>query len=96
MRQTELSVLEQEIINEYQLLLDNLKQLSSTISAIADQPTAQTMDLLRSLERKTGLISTLMKTSVYSIILQQEMNEDSTAAISNYFGSQSEMQMTAT
>jgi len=33
------------------------------------------MDSLRELERKTGLVFTLLKASVYSLVLQQELGE---------------------
>ncbi|KAK6495488.1 hypothetical protein TWF481_003504 [Arthrobotrys musiformis] len=74
MRLNQLSHLEREILDEYRSLLQNLNQLSTTIGTLADQPTSQTIDSLRLLERKTGLVSTLMKASVYSIILQQELH----------------------
>ncbi|KAK6539804.1 hypothetical protein TWF694_009993 [Orbilia ellipsospora] len=78
MRLSGLSLLEQEILDEYRCLLQSLNRLSGTIGTMANQPTSQTIDSLRLLERKTGLISTLMKASVYSIVLQQELQyEDS-------------------
>ncbi|KAK6531554.1 hypothetical protein TWF281_008348 [Arthrobotrys megalospora] len=86
MRLNQLSHTEREILDEYRALLQNLNQLSTTIGTLANQPTSQTIDSLRLLERKTGLISTLMKASVYSIILQQELQyEDSGEA--NHTGS---------
>ncbi|KAK6515675.1 hypothetical protein TWF506_007990 [Arthrobotrys conoides] len=74
MRFNQLSNLEREVLDEYRALLQNLTQLSTTIGTMANQPTSQTIDSLRLLERKTGLVSTLMKASVYSIILQQELH----------------------
>ena len=50
------------------------------IAKVTDQPTAQILDSLRSLERKTGLVCTLMKASVYSIVLQQEMHDEGVVA----------------
>ncbi|KAK6356586.1 hypothetical protein TWF718_000934 [Orbilia javanica] len=86
MRLNQLSHLEREILDEYRALLQNLNQLSVTIGTLANEPTSQTIDSLRLLERKTGLVSTLMKASVYSIILQQELHyEDSREA--NHTGS---------
>lgn len=41
---------------------------------MANQPTAEILDGLRELERKTSLVFTLLKASVYSIVLQQEIN----------------------
>ncbi|KAF3935369.1 hypothetical protein ABW20_dc0104377 [Dactylellina cionopaga] len=77
MRLSDLSHIEQEILQEYRSLLQNLNQLSTTINMMANQPTSQTIDSLRLLERKTGLVSTLMKASVYSIVLQQELQYES-------------------
>ena len=34
------------------------------------------MESLRALERKTGLVFTLLKASVYSMVLQQEMETE--------------------
>ncbi|MCJ1413989.1 hypothetical protein MMC32_000314 [Xylographa parallela] len=70
-----LSPLEQEVLEEYALLLENLNKLSPLIESLSANPTAQILDGLRMLERKTSLVSTLLKASVYSIVLQQEMLE---------------------
>lgn len=40
---------------------------------MAGKPTAEILDSLRQLERKTSLVFTLLKASVYSIVLQQEI-----------------------
>jgi len=40
---------------------------------MAGKPTAEILDGLRQLERKTSLVFTLLKASVYSIVLQQEI-----------------------
>jgi DASH complex subunit DAD3 len=41
---------------------------------MATQPTSQVLDGLRELERKSSLVFTLLKASVYSIVLQQEID----------------------
>lgn len=41
---------------------------------MAAQPTTEILDGLRELERKTSLVFTLLKASVYSIVLQQEID----------------------
>ena len=41
---------------------------------MAGAPTTQTLDGLRELERKTSLVFTLLKASVYSIVLQQQID----------------------
>ncbi|KAI5847599.1 DASH complex subunit Dad3-domain-containing protein [Tricharina praecox] len=71
-----LSPLEQQVLDEYSRLLDNLHRLSSTTAALADTPAAEIMDSLRLLERKTGLVFTLLKASVYSMVLQQQLDTE--------------------
>jgi DASH complex subunit DAD3 len=51
----------------------NLWQLASLLDTMAGKPTAEILDGLRQLERKTSLVFTLLKASVYSIVLQQEI-----------------------
>ncbi|KAL4784952.1 DASH complex subunit Dad3-domain-containing protein [Aspergillus varians] len=67
------SDLEQEILDEYARLLGNVNKLSTKLSDLADSPTSVTLDGLRQLERKTATVCTLLKASVYSIILQQQI-----------------------
>ena len=55
------------------ILFTNPPQLSSATAALADTPAADIMDGLRTLERKTGLVFTLLKASVYSMVLQQQL-----------------------
>lgn len=50
------------------------KQLASTIDHLASNPSSDILDGLRELERKTSLAFTLLKASVYSIVLQQEID----------------------
>ena len=56
-------------------------QLSASLSTIAAHPSSEILDSLRGLERKTSLVFTLLKASVYSIVLQQQIEgeEDSGA-----------------
>jgi len=70
-----LTDLEREVLEEYAKLLDNLNELSPLLSDLSTTPTAAVLDGLRMLERKTSLVSTLLKASVYSIVLQQQMLE---------------------
>ncbi|KAJ4306927.1 hypothetical protein N0V88_000299 [Collariella sp. IMI 366227] len=60
----ELTPLEQEVLEEYERLAENMKKL----------PATGILDGLRELERKTSLVFTLLKASVYSIVLQQEID----------------------
>ncbi|KAK5660945.1 hypothetical protein OQA88_12320 [Cercophora sp. LCS_1] len=69
----ELSPIEQEVLEEYERLAENMKKLATLLDHLASRPTAEIMDGLRDLERKASLVFTLLKTSVYSIVLQQEM-----------------------
>ncbi|KAI0518397.1 DASH complex subunit Dad3-domain-containing protein [Xylaria bambusicola] len=70
----ELSPLEQEVLEEYERLAENMKKLASVLDTMASQPTTEILDGLRELERKTSLVFTLLKASVYSIVLQQEID----------------------
>lgn len=49
--------------------------MSSLLSSLSDQPSAAILDGLRGLERKTSLVFTLLKASVYSIVLNQQIHE---------------------
>ncbi|PYI11187.1 hypothetical protein BO78DRAFT_359776 [Aspergillus sclerotiicarbonarius CBS 121057] len=71
------SPLEQEVLDEYARLLGNVNKLSDKLSHLAGSPTSLTLDGLRHLERKTATVCTLLKASVYSIVLQQQIfNEE--------------------
>lgn len=48
-------------------------QLSRNLSELSTRPTGEVLDGLRMLERKTSLVFTLLKASVYSIVLQQQI-----------------------
>jgi len=45
------------------------EQVSSLIAEMAGQPTSRILDSLRSLERKTGLVFTFFKASVYAMVV---------------------------
>ncbi|WEW55251.1 hypothetical protein PRK78_000680 [Emydomyces testavorans] len=68
-----LTPLEHDILDEYAKMLDNLNKLSDSLAHLASQPAAETLDALRLLERKTATVYTLLKASVYSIVLQQQI-----------------------
>ncbi|GAB7362729.1 hypothetical protein MBLNU230_g3035t1 [Neophaeotheca triangularis] len=72
----EISPLEQEILDEYSKLVGNLDELSALLAHLANNPSAGILDSLRGLERKTSTVFTLLKASVYSIVLQQEIFGD--------------------
>lgn len=101
----ELSPLEQEVLDEYERLAENMKkvclrlylvtspnvsvhvvpsqgyrgdltscsQLATQLDDLTNAPASDILDGLRELERKTSLVFTLLKASVYSIVLQQEI-----------------------
>ncbi|TQS36450.1 hypothetical protein Golomagni_03101 [Golovinomyces magnicellulatus] len=68
-----LSSQEQDVLEEYERLAKNMKRLAFLLNDMADKPMTEILDGLRQLERKTGLVFTLLKASVYSIVLQQEI-----------------------
>ncbi|KAL6861059.1 DASH complex subunit Dad3 domain-containing protein [Trichoderma novae-zelandiae] len=70
----ELAPLEQEVLEEYERLATNMKTLATLLDDLASNPTVGILDGLRELERKTSLAFTLLKASVYSIVLQQEID----------------------
>lgn len=43
------------------------------LADLSSKPSADILDALRRLERKTATVFTLLKASVYSIVLQQEI-----------------------
>ena len=50
--------------------------MSSLLAELAANPSAGILDALRGLERKTSLVFTLLKASVYSIVLEQEIHQE--------------------
>lgn len=67
--------LESEIIEKYQKLVQNLQTLNTRIQAMGQTPTSQVLDNLRIVERKTGLVFTLFKSSVWAILADLDTNE---------------------
>jgi len=50
--------------------------VSGILADLAAKPSAEILDALRGLERKTTSVFTLLKASVYTIVLQQEIFGD--------------------
>ncbi|PVI08415.1 hypothetical protein DM02DRAFT_665763 [Periconia macrospinosa] len=71
-----LTPLEQEVLDEYARLLGNLNHMSTLLADLAANPSAEILDALRGLERKTSLVFTLLKASVYSIVLNTQIREE--------------------
>lgn len=112
------SDLEQEVLDEYARLLDNVNkvqqpltpnldwiflqngsianarsiqsQLAGALDTLSANPCSVTLDGLRLLERKTATVCTLLKASVYSIVLQQQIYNDDN--VGNNDGNQGEEQ----
>lgn len=70
------------VIQEYQQLVKNLQTLNQHVTSLAQTPTSQVLDNLRVVERKTGLVFTLFKSSVWAILadLPGETSSDSRSA----------------
>jgi len=49
--------------------------MSTLLLDLSNKPSAAILDGLRGLERKTSLVFTLLKASVYSIVLNQQMDD---------------------
>ncbi|PLB42101.1 DASH complex subunit DAD3 family protein [Aspergillus candidus] len=73
----QVSNLEQDVLDEYARLLGNVNKLESKLSDLSGDPSSLTLDGLRLLERKTATVCTLLKASVYSIVLQQQIFNES-------------------
>ena len=50
--------------------------MSTLLADLSDTPSAAILDGLRGLERKTSLVFTLLKASVYSIVLNQQIQDN--------------------
>ena len=50
--------------------------MSSLLLSLSTTPSAAILDGLRGLERKTSLVFTLLKASVYSIVLNQQITDE--------------------
>ena len=50
-------------------------QMSTLLLSLSNAPSAAILDGLRGLERKTSLVFTLLKASVYSIVLNQQITD---------------------
>lgn len=72
-----LSDLEAAVLAQYTRLNANLQTLSQKLAILSDElsrnPHANIADGLRGLERKTSLVHTALKSSVYGIVLQQQI-----------------------
>lgn len=68
------SPLSKEITN--QISYEQQQQLSQELSTLSERPAGEILDGLRMLERKMSLVFTLLKASVYSIVLQQGIGDE--------------------
>lgn len=70
-----LSEKEAQVLGEYRRLVENLQALNARITALATRPTSDLLDALRTVERKTGLVFTLFKSSVWAILADLPGND---------------------
>ncbi|CAB4386166.1 hypothetical protein RhiirA5_349990 [Rhizophagus irregularis] len=73
--------LEKDILNEYQKLSSHIEKINETIIHINTNDIEILVDKLRSLEKKFGLVYTLFKASVYSVVTSNEnviINDENT------------------
>lgn len=68
---------QREKMTSSMLIKNGIQQLSTTLSTLSASPSSLTLDGLRLLERKTATVCTLLKASVYSIVLQQQIWNES-------------------
>ncbi|KAF7317950.1 S5A-REDUCTASE domain-containing protein [Mycena kentingensis (nom. inval.)] len=73
-----LTTLEGEVLWEYAKLAQHLKQLRHKTRLLNEQPDAILLEKLRVVENKMGLILTLFKASVWGVINEQNVSNDTT------------------
>ncbi|CAG8456065.1 20802_t:CDS:2 [Dentiscutata erythropus] len=62
------SSLENDVLLEYERLVSNIDRLNQTITRLNTTDVLVLIDRLRALEKKVGLVYTLFKASVYSLV----------------------------
>ncbi|RIB13766.1 DASH complex subunit Dad3 [Gigaspora rosea] len=62
------SSLENDVLLEYERLVSNIDRLNQTITRLNTTDVLVLIDKLRALEKKVGLVYTLFKASVYSLV----------------------------
>ncbi|KZT39238.1 DASH complex, subunit Dad3, partial [Sistotremastrum suecicum HHB10207 ss-3] len=67
-----LSTIESEVLWEYAKLLEHVKELSSRVKEMSEEPEQALVSQLRGLERKMGLVLTLFRASVWAVINDQQ------------------------
>lgn len=72
----QLTSIEAELLDEYRDISNNLNKLSEAIARINDIPTPKVLASLQQLESKTSLVFTLLRASVYSVMVQQNEGDD--------------------
>ncbi|ORX40785.1 DASH complex subunit Dad3-domain-containing protein [Kockovaella imperatae] len=69
---SQLSSLEQEVLWEYVKLSDKIKRISNLAKETAETPNESLLTELRDLEKKMGLVLTLFKASVWTVVNDRE------------------------
>ncbi|QLL34963.1 hypothetical protein HG536_0H03380 [Torulaspora globosa] len=79
----ELSLLQQNVLERYQKLAEVLHSLDSTVKQFNDSSSENVssevvLQQIREIEVKIGLVGTLLKGSVYSLVLQRRQELERT------------------
>ncbi|KAI9670455.1 MAG: hypothetical protein M1829_004778 [Trizodia sp. TS-e1964] len=83
-----ISALENELLDEYTRLDNIMKRIRKKLLNLAGEDLLRTTELLGEMEKKSALISTLLKSSVYSIVLQQQVHTGDEPTVQNPSGAE--------
>ncbi|CDO95809.1 unnamed protein product [Kluyveromyces dobzhanskii CBS 2104] len=74
---SELSPLQRNVLDKYRFLAESLQQLETTLSDLnnthEDSKPEEILQEMREIEVKISLVSTLLKGSLYSLVIQRQM-----------------------
>ncbi|AFR93336.2 DASH complex subunit DAD3 [Cryptococcus neoformans] len=73
---SQLSQLEQELLWEFAKLSDKVKRAASLAKLTAESPNESLLAELRTLEKRMGLVLTLVKASVWAVIVDSQAAEE--------------------
>ncbi|CAG98272.1 Dad3 [Kluyveromyces lactis] len=75
---SELTPLQRSVLDKYRFLAESLRELSETLSDLnnthEDSKPEAILQEMREIEVKISLVSTLLKGSVYSLVIQRRMD----------------------
>ncbi|KGB75715.2 hypothetical protein CNBG_1553 [Cryptococcus deuterogattii R265] len=72
----QLSQLEQELLWEFAKLSDKVKRAANLAKLTAESPNESLLAELRTLEKRMGLVLTLVKASVWAVIVDSQAAEE--------------------